>query len=209
MSVIQIYYVSSERVLKNMPKYGVDLDISVRMGNKTLDEVYNEIKRDPKFCRDEQSIDYTHFLSIIRNGITLYADLDGKVAGALSFAFNIKDREKVIMFEGICSPKIYSGQCVGQELINSLIRIGKLNDLKYIFLKCKGDIIKYYRDKFGFEVIDQSQIYDSDDSDDEGGEFYYDMRLDLTKVSGGNIKKRKSIKRKNKKRFSPREKEEN
>jgi GNAT superfamily N-acetyltransferase len=201
MSVIQIYYTCPDRVIKNLVKYGVDLDISVRMGNKTLNELYNEIKHEPNFCREESSISYIHFLSIIRNNAALYADLDGKVAGALSFEFNIKNGEKVIMFEGICSPKIYSGQGVGQELINTLIRIGKINNFKYIFLKCKGDIMKYYRDKFGFEIIEQSKYYDSDDEDDD---FYYDMRLELSKISGGKIKKRKSNKRRNKKVSSTR-----
>lgn len=202
MSNVQIYYVCPDRVKKNLPKYGVDLDISVRMGNKTLDEVYSEIKRDPNFCREETSIDYTHFLSIIRTNVTLYADLNGKVAGALSFTFNKKDGDNVIMFEGICSPEIYSGKGVGQELIHTLIIIGKQNNSKYIFLKCKGDIMTYYRDKFGFEIIEQNQNYDSDDSDDEGDELYYDMMLDLSKISGGKIKKKKSIKRRNKKKVS-------
>lgn len=198
MSNIQIYYVCTDRIKKSIAKYGIDLDMSIRTGNKTLDQVYNEIKADPNFCREETSISYTHFLSIIRNDITLYADLDGRVAGALTFVFNVKDGRNVIMFEGICSPEIYSGKGVGQELINTLIRIGKQNDISYIFLECKGDIMKYYRDKFGFEIISQREAYDSDDEDDE--ELYYDMRLDLSKVSGGKMKKRyrkkiKTIKR--------------
>lgn len=195
MSNIQIYYVCTDRIKKSIAKYGIDLDISIRTGNKTSEQVYNEIKADPNFCRKETSISYKHFLSIIRNDITLYADLDGRVAGALSFVFNIKDGRNVIIFEGICSPEIYSGQGVGQELINTLIKIGKQNDISYIFLECKGDIMKYYRDKFGFEIMSQRETYDSDDEDDE--ELYYVMRLDLSKVSGGKMKKRyrKSIKR--------------
>lgn len=58
--------------------------------------------------------------------------------------------------------------------------------------------MKYYRDKFGFEIISQSETYDSYDEDDE--ELYYAMSLELSKVSGGKIKKRyrkkiKTIKR--------------
>ena len=200
MSIVQIYYVCSDSIKKNAEKHGVDLDISIRKGDKTLNEVYNEIKSDESFCREETSIRYSHFLSIIRYNITLYADLDGKVVGALSFAFNEKDGKNVIMFEGICSPEIYSGQGVGQELINTLIRIGKQNDIKYIFLECKGDIMKYYKNKFGFEIIEQHITDDSDDEEDN--ELYYYMRLDLSNVSGGKTKKRyrqKTIK-KNKKR---------
>ena len=201
MSNIQIYYVFPDRVKKILERFGIDLDMSIRIGDKTVDQVYNEIKADKNFCREETSISYTHFLSIIRTDITLYADLDGKVVGALSFAFNIKDGKKVIMFEGICSPEIYSGQGVGHELINTLIRIGKQNDIKYIFLECKGSIMNYYKDKFGFEIIDKRETYDSDDEDDI--ELYYDMRLDLSKISGGKMKKThrksmKSVKRKTK-----------
>lgn len=108
---------------KSIAKYGMDLDMSIRTGNEKPEQVYNEIKTDPNFCGEETSISYTHFLSIIRNDIILYVDLDGRLAGALSFVFNVKDGRNVIMFEGICSPEIYSGQGVCQELINTLIRI--------------------------------------------------------------------------------------
>lgn len=199
MSIVQIYYVYNNNIKKKTERYGVDLDTSVRRGDKTINDVYEEIKSDPNFCRKEISIRYKYFLSIIRNDITLYADLDGKIAGALSFAFNVKDGDNVIMFGGICSPEIYSGQGVGQELINTLIRIGKQHDIKYIFLECRGDIMKYYS-KFGFEIIEQKVHYDSDDEEDT--ELYYKMRLDLSKVSGGKMKKKKSLKRKYKKRIS-------
>ena len=181
--------------------------MSIRTGDKTFNQVYNEIKADPNFCREEISISYKHFLSIIRNDITLYADLDGKVAGALSFEFNIKDGRNVIIFEGICSPEIYSGQGVGQELINTLIRIGKQNDVEYILLECNGDVMNYYRDKFGFEIISQREVYDEDEDDTD---LYYDMSLDLSRVSGGKLKKRyrknRTIKRntKSKKNLSTR-----
>jgi len=130
MSSFQIYYVYNHRTIQKVAKYGVNLDISVQRGDKTIDEVYNEIKSDKNFCREEVSISYNHFLGIITNNITLYAVLDDKITGVLSFEFNIKDGKNVIMFEGICSPKIYTGQGIGQELINTLIRIGKDNNFR-------------------------------------------------------------------------------
>ena len=132
MSSIQIYYMCPDRVKKNLLKQGIDLDISIRTGDKSLDQVYNEIKNDTYFCRDEVSINFKHFLGIIRNDITLYANLDDKIGGALNFTFNEKDGERIIHFNCICSPTKYSGEGVGQELINTLIRIGKQNDIKYI-----------------------------------------------------------------------------
>jgi len=193
MSSFQIYYVYNHRTIQKVAKYGVNLDISVQRGDKTIDEVYNEIKSDKNFCREEVSISYNHFLGIITNNITLYAVLDDKITGVLSFEFNIKDGKNVIMFEGICSPKIYTGQGIGQELINTLIRIGKDNNFKYIFLECKGDIMKYYRNKFGFEIIEQRQAYNDDDDDDDDDKLYYYMRLDLSKLSGGKMKKKRIL----------------
>jgi hypothetical protein len=196
MSSIQIYYVCPDRLKKNLLKQGIDLDISIRTGDKSLDQVYNEIKNDTYFCRDEVSINFKHFLGIIRNDITLYANLDDKIGGVLNFTFNEKDGERIIHFNGICSPIKYSGEGVGQELINTLIRIGKQNDIKYIYIECKGNIMKYYHDKFGFEIINTQTSYDSDDEEDSTP--YYYMRLDLSKVSGGN--KKNVLKKTNKRR---------
>lgn len=198
MSSIQIYYVCPDRVKNNLLKQGIELDISIKTGDKSLNQIYNEIKNDPYFCRDEESINYHHFLGIIRNDITLYTDLDGKLAGALNFTFNEKDGERIIHFNGVCSPKKYYGKGIGQELIIALIRFAIQNNVKYIYLECKGNVMNYYRNKFGFEITNTSTAYDSDGEEDSSP--YYDMRLDLSKVSGGKMKKRyrkknKTIKR--------------
>lgn len=205
MSNIQIYYLLPQQLKKSLDKMMIDLDISVRQGNITIQELYKQIKNDSEFCRNEESISYKHFLSLIYNDISLYAILEGKVVGALTFMFTEEDGEKIITFDGICSPIKYSGLGVGQELINTLIRIGKNNDIKYIFLECKGNLMNYYRDKFGFEVIGSKISYDSDDSDDEEGETYYNMRLDLSTISGGKKKRRnKKITKNNKRKRSRR-----
>lgn len=198
MSDIQIYYVYSDRIKKSLLRQRIDLDMILRTGDKTTDQVYNEIKTDPNFCRNEESISYSQFLSLIMDDITLYASQDEKIVGALTFMFNLKDRDRVIYFSGICSPIKYSGLGVGQELINTLIRIAKNTDTKYIYLECKGNIVNYYRNKFGFEITSTKKSYDSDDSDDDDNEPYYNMRLDLSRVTGG--KKRKSIRKSIKKR---------
>lgn len=195
MSSIQIYYTYPDRMKKGLDRMGIDLDMIVRKGSFTFSELYDEIKKDKNFCRKEESINYKHFLSLIISDITLYAILDGEIAGALNFMFNERNGNRIIIFDGICSPDKYSGQGVGQELINTLIRIGKAYDVRYIHLECKGNVMKYYRNKFGFEVVSTKMSYDSDNSDDED-EPYYNMRLDLSNVSGGKIRKRnKSIKR--------------
>ena len=201
MSEIQIYYLYPKQLQTSLDKLGIDLSSSFRQGDKSLEELKAEIKTNPKFCRNEQSIRYDHFLQLLFNDITLYAQIDGKVVGVLEFMFNVKNGEKVIIFDGICSPIEYSKLGVGQELINSLIRIGKMNGHKYIMLECQGSIMNYYKNKFGFQVTSQHVAYDSDaDSDDEdddnSGEIYYNMRLDLSTIVGG--RKRTNRKRTNK-----------
>ena len=80
---------------------------------------------------------------------------------------------QIIHFDGICSPETYKGLGVGDALINALIKIGKFNGIKYIDLDCKGSLMNYYK-KFGFKVIEQKFVYDSDDeSDDEDDQPIY------------------------------------
>lgn len=198
MTSIQIYYLVPQNLKKALERMDVDLDISVRQGNISLQELYKQIYNDKKFCREGESINYKHFLSLIYNDINLYAVLEEKVVGVLTFMFTEIEGEKSIIFDGICSPSNYSGLGIGQELINTLIRIGKNNDIKYIYLECRGNVMNYYHDKFGFQVIESKKSYDSDESDDEdNGELNYEMRLDLSTVSGGK-KKRTSKKNTNK-----------
>ncbi len=185
MSNIQIYYICSDSVKTNLLKSEINLDISIQLGDRSLDKIYDEIKNDPYFCRGEESISYNHFLSLIMNDISLYASLDGRVVGILNFMFLEKDGERIINFNGICCPVKCEGKCVGKKLIKTLIHIAKDTNTKYIYLVCKGDIMNYYRDKFGFEITRTKMSYDSDDDElglyyDEGP--YYFMRLDLSKV---------------------------
>jgi N-acetylglutamate synthase-like GNAT family acetyltransferase len=187
----------SPHLKKGLEKMDIDLDIILRQGDITLDDLKIQVKKDNLFCRDEKSINYKYFLNLLSNDIVLYASLEGKVLGALTFMFNIKEGNKIIILDGICCPKKYSGQHIGEELINTLIRIGKQNDIRYINLECKGSVVNYYHNKFGFEVINikttNDSDYDSDDnSDDESDEEhsrYYYMMLDLSRVSGGKIKR--------------------
>jgi N-acetylglutamate synthase-like GNAT family acetyltransferase len=184
MSNIQIYYICSDSVKTNLSKSEIDLNISIQLGDMSLDKIYDEIKNDPYFCREEETISYNHFLSLIINDISLYATLDGRVVGILNFMFLEKDGERIINFNGICCPIKCSGKGIGKRLIKTLIYLAKQTNTKYIYLVCKGDIINYYRNKFGFEITSTKMSYDSDDElglyYDEGP--YYFMRLDLSKV---------------------------
>ena len=77
-----------------------------------------------------------------------------------------------------------------REKINKDINIiyynsAKNTNTKYIYLECKGEIVNYYCNKFGFEIINTKTSYDSDEEigsyyDDEGP--YHIMRLDLSEV---------------------------
>lgn len=196
MSIVQIYYTYTDyldRYKKKLQNMNIDLDISLTRGDKTVQEIYESVYNNNSFCRDEKSISKKYLLSLIHSDIILYADIDNKVAGVLCFAFNIKERDIFINFNGICSPSTYSRQRVGENLINSLITLAKVNDVKYIKLNCKGNLKNYYQNKYGFEVTDTEDSYDSDD---ELTEPFYFMKLDLSK-SGGyrNRKLKKTNKR--------------
>ena len=205
MSIVQIYYTYTDyldRYKTKLQNMNIDLDISLTRGDKTVQEIYESVDNDNLFCRDEKSISKKYLLSLIHSDIILYADIDDKVAGVLCFAFNKKDGDIFINFNGICSPSIYSRQHVGENLINSLITLAKVNDVKYIKLNCKGDVKNYYKNKFGFELIDTEYLYDSDDDLTEP---FYFMKLDLSK-SGGyrNRKLKKTNKRRKRKSFATR-----
>jgi hypothetical protein len=199
MSDIQIYYLIPEQLKKSLQKMNIDLSIILREGDKTIAQVSNEINSSRNFCRDEFGIDFKHLKSLIFSDISLYASLDSKIAGLLTFMFTENDDKKYIIFDGLCSPIEYTGKGIGQELINTLIRIGKAFNIDYINLECKGDLLVNYYKKFGFTVTSSKISYDSDDSDDEdNNDLYYNMQLDLSKISGGNKRKRKSLKKKTK-----------
>lgn len=208
MSEIQIYYLYSNHLQKSLDIMDIDLSSSFRQGNKSLQELEAEIKTNKKFCRNKESIRYGHFLQLLFNNINLYAQIDGKVVGVLSFMFNAKKGQKVINFDGICSPIEYSKLGVGQELINALIRVGKMNNVKYILLECQGSIMNYYKNKFGFQIISQHFAYDSDDDSDseEVGDIYYEMALDLSTVTGGRKKRKRTIKRNKRKNLTKKRK---
>lgn len=197
MSDIQIYYLLPPQLIKGQKSMNIDLSSILREGDKTQTQVYNEVKSNPDFCRDGFGIDYDHFKSLINSDVSLYASINDKVAGLLSFMFTSYQGKRFILFNGLCSPSDYSGMGVGRELINTLIRVGKAFDINYIKLECKGDRLMNYYKKFGFVVTSSKTNYDSDDSDDDedSGHPYYRMELDLSTVSGGK-KKRRTFKRK-------------
>ena len=197
MSDIQIYYLLPSNLIKGQRAMNIDLSLILRQSDKSLTEVYNEIKSNPDFCRDEFGIEFGHFKGLITSDISLYASIDGKVAGLLSFMFLQHQGKRLILFNGICSPVQYSKMGIGRELINTLIRIGKTFNIDFIKLECKGDRLMNYYKKFGFMVTSSKTSYDSDnDSDDEDeGHLYYRMELDLSTVTGGK-KRHRTIKRK-------------
>lgn len=196
MSNIQIYYLIPEQLKRSLIESNVDLSLALRQGDKSIQQVSNEIKSNRNFCRDEFGIDLIHFKGSILADISLYASLDGKIAGLLTFMVLEARGKKMIMLNGICSPIEYAGLGVGKELINALIKIGRQFSFDYINLDCKGDRLMNYYKKFGFKVKGSKITYDSDDEDDEdGGHPYYNMRLDLLTTSGGRKNSKKSRRR--------------
>jgi len=199
MNEIQIYYAVSSNITNSLKSENIEIDPLVRLGYKTNNQLLNDVKKNTNFCRDEESINMIHLLSSMSSSILLYALLEDKVIGVLTFMFNKNIKgEKIINFDAICSPEEFKGLGVGNKLIDTLIRIGKFNDIKYINLECKGRVMKYYKNKFGFNVSEQNTTYDSDADSDDEGEPYYHMTLDLSQVSGGKRKRKRKPKRETK-----------
>jgi hypothetical protein len=194
MEDIQIYYTAPINIMNHLKKLNLEIETIVRSGNKSDEEIRHTITSNPDFCRDEKSITKTHLLGTMASNISLYAVLNNEVVGILTFMFNQNSKgEKIINFDGICSPFKYSKLGVGKQLIDTLIKIGKFQGIKYIKLECTGSLMNYYKDKFGFTILEQNTSYDSDDED---GEPYYLMTLDLSTIGGKKKNKNKKTHKK-------------
>jgi len=69
-----------------------------------------------------------------------------------------REGKKYILLNGLCSPVKYGGRGIGQELVNTLIRVGKAFDIDFIKLDCKGDKLMNYYKKFGFVVTNKKHL---------------------------------------------------
>jgi hypothetical protein len=200
MEDIQIYYTAPMNIVNNLKKLNLDVESTVRSGYKSDAEIKQAIMSDPGFCRDEKSITKKHLLGTMSSNISLYAILNEEVVGMLTFMFNqTSSGDNIINFDGICSPAKYSRLGVGKQLIETLIKIGKINGVKFINLECTGSLMNYYKNKFGFTIVEENTSYDSDDDSEDEGEAHYLMTLDLSSLSGGKKKhfcKKKSCKKK-------------
>jgi hypothetical protein len=205
MEDIQVYYYIPQHLLRNENK----IENLVRKGDKTNNELLVEINQTDKFCRDEKSITLKHFRGLINNDISLYAMHEGRIIGILSFMFNQNpQKQKFIVFDGICSPEIFKRLGVGRKLIETLIMIAERNGCHYIKLECKGSVMMYYRDKFGFKVVNETRsAVDSDDDSEDEGESYYYMVLELKPINtelGGKRRNKKTKRNKKNKRTKKR-----
>jgi len=78
MSDIQIYYLIPPQLNKGLERMRIDLSLILRQEDKTITQVYNEVKANPDFCRDELGINYNHFVSLVYSDISIYASLNGE-----------------------------------------------------------------------------------------------------------------------------------
>ena len=186
MSNIEIYSLIPPNLNKGLERMRINLTPILAPGNKNIAEVTTEVKENKKFCRDEIGISYNYFVSLISSDISIYALLDGKIAGLLTFMI-LEDLEgKKFLLHGLCSPIEYANKNIGKILIETLIKMGKLLNINYIELQCKGDFLMNYYRKFGFIIKYKNINYDSDDEEEDDA--YYNMSLDLSKTTGGKKK---------------------
>jgi len=199
MSNIELYSLIPSNLNRGLEKMGINLISILPPGSKNINDVIDEIKANPNFCRNEMGINYTHFVSLISSDISIYALLDGKIAGLLAFMILDDLEGRKILLHGLCSPIEYANKGIGKTLVQTLIRIGKLLNVDNIELQCRGDSLMKYYSKFGFIVKYKNMGYDSDD-DDEDHHVYYNMCLNLSTTTGGK-KKSKKFKKSSKKRI--------
>jgi len=186
------YYVSSSN------KYNF---IGIQESNKSISELQKIILYTPNFCRDQQSISVNELKSYIISGISFFTrNALNQITGLINFDVNAT----IINVLGICVPG--SSQGIGSYLINLVKKFAKANNILKIKLTCYDNLKSFYI-KLGFQVINQSTFYDSDEESDDN-KSRYDLIFDMANYTGGkrknNSKKRKSNKRKKTKTFKKR-----
>ena len=194
---MSLYYVSTI----NLDKY--NLTISLPKGSKSIREIQQEILQNPIFCRDEASIETSELKSYLVSGITIYSlDDVNKINGVINFDINGPN----INVLGLCAPKPSVG--IGSKLINFVIQFSEVNHIKNIKLTCYGDVVQFYL-KNGFKIQNQSQIYDSDDSDSEESKTKYNMMYVNDSFGGRKKRSTRKYKNVNSKRYSHRQNTKN
>jgi hypothetical protein len=167
---MNIYYVSSSN------KY---LFSNIEKTTKTISELQKDILAIPNFCRDEQSVSVQELKSYLVSGITFFTvDQIGQITGLINFDIN----QNSILVLGICVPGYSQG--IGSFLIFKLKQFAKDNQINQIRLTCYGDLVFFYK-KQGFEVMNESILYDSDDDDDEEEKTKYTMIFNMNNFVGG------------------------
>jgi GNAT superfamily N-acetyltransferase len=179
---MNIFFSDSSGAQKN------NMETILPKGDKTIQQLQDEIQSIPNFCREEYSLQVNELKYYLNSGITLYAVNNGVLSGVLNFEVN-KPNVNII---GLCVPKTSSKQGVGAALLDVVKKFSEINNFSFIKLSCYGSVVKFYTNN-GFRIQSESEVYDSDEDEDEDeGKTKYDMLY--TVISGG--KKRRTRKKK-------------
>lgn len=176
---MNIYYVSSSN------KY---IFSNIEKSNKSISQLQKDILSIPNFCRDEHSVSVQELKSYLVSGICFFTQNEkGEITGLINFDVN----QNSILVLGICVPGYSQG--IGSFLIMKLKQFAKDNQINSLRLTCYGDLYLFYK-KQGFEILDESILYDSDDEDNDE-KIKYTMKFDMNNFIGGKKKRRKTKKR--------------
>jgi hypothetical protein len=179
-------------------------------GNR--DDLINQIKNNPQFCRDQTAINYEYFVDTLeKNSIIYINNSDNKILGACSINLG-----RYITIDGICVPFDDSIKGIGTILLNKVKCIGKLIKASAINLSANTSVRGFY-EKNGFVIKDTSfntnkrfSIFkslskfaetddddDDDDDNDESTRIKMTYKFEKTPAKGG---KRKTTSQKSKRK---------
>ena len=158
-------------------------------GDKTAQQIQEEIRNIPNFCREEASIAVTDLIGYVGDGITLYYLDDTMVRGVINFEVNVD----AVNIQGLCVVEPSGG--VGSALINAVKTFAEINKMKKIKLTCYGNVVNFYA-RSGFRIQSQRVVKDEDDDSSDEDEdvrepkIRYDLAYEV--IYGGKRKTKKS-----------------
>jgi len=163
------------------------MDNVAMKSDKTAQQIQNEVRNIPNFCREEASIAVTDLIGYVGDGITLYYSEDTMVRGVINFEVNVD----IVNIQGLCAVEPSAG--VGTALLNSVKTFAEINKMKKIKLTCYGNVVGFY-ERNGFRIQSQRVVMDEDDEDeDEEPKTRYDLAYEV--IYGGKKDTKKSKKK--------------
>jgi hypothetical protein len=124
-----------------------------------IDELINEIRENPTFCRSQEAITQSYFERKLYTDITIFirdSDFMNKIVGALTLELiNHRDANYPIeiFISGLCVPSS-SPKRYGTQLINKVKQLANVMSINGIYLEACRKNCNFYR-KLGFRISEE------------------------------------------------------